>query len=139
MSYKNYQNIKDSKFEVRLLCHDCGKKLNSTTPMTADEIRKEWTMLVITSGFNAGKCPGGCRSTFSDLNINTNMPIFDVKTNKEIKYDLFKFLSGGFYSDDYDKVCICSKRAKNEIYVSDKYPAVHGKCGRWLKSYKDED
>lgn len=133
-----YQDIENSKFEVRLLCRDCGKKLNSTIPMSAEEMYADWTRLVFTAGFNAGKCPNGCRSTFSDLNINTSMPIYDVKTDKPIVFQLFKFLRGNFYSDDYDKVCSCKDVSEEEIYESEKYPAVHGRCGQWLTSYKDK-
>jgi hypothetical protein len=129
-------NIDNAKFKVVLRCHDCGKELNETIEMTAQELLQRWTQLVLTSGFNAGKCPDGCRSTFSDLNTNTGMVIEDVATGKKFKLQASKFLAGYFYKDDYDKVCKCRTYQPDEVYVSDKYPAVHGVCGGWLKKYK---
>lgn len=128
-------NIDTAKFKVVLRCRDCGKQLNETTEMTAKEVWQRWTQLVLTSGFNAGKCPEGCRSTFSDLNINTGMVIVDAATGKEFQLQAYKFLSGHFYQDDYDKVCECRTYQPDEVYISDKYPAVHGVCGNWLKRY----
>lgn len=130
------KNISAAKFKVLLRCRDCGKQLNETTDMSAKELWQKWTQLVLTSGFNAGKCPEGCRSTFSDLNINTGMVIVDVETGKDFNLQAYKFLAGHFYSSDYDKVCEHKDRADDEVYVSDRYPAVHGPCGMWLKEYK---
>jgi hypothetical protein len=133
-----YRNLDDCKFEVRVLCRDCGKTLNSTVPMTDKEIRADWTRLVLSSGFVTPRCSGGCRATFSDLNINTSMPIYDLETQKPIEFELFKFLRGNFYSDDHDKVCECKRRRKDETYETESYPAVHGLCGKWLKRYESK-
>ena len=84
------------------------------------------------------KCPGGCRATFSDLNINTGLVIVDVNTGKDFELQAYKFLAGKFYTDDYVKVCDCNDRNDDEIYISDKYPAVHGVCGKWIKKYEDK-
>ena len=129
--------IENRKFEVRMTCFQCGESLNKTKAMDYKKIQNEWTGIVMSSGFNSGRCPKCKSSTFSDLNIHTKLKIYDVKTNKEVNYQLFKFLSGRFYSDDYDKICFCDKKPLNEIYESKKYPEVHGKCGRWIKKYKD--
>lgn len=130
-------NIAEAKFKIVLRCGDCGKQLNETTEMTAQELWQRWTQLVLSSGFNAGKCPEGCRSTFSDLNINTGMVVLDVATGAEFQLQAYKFLAGKFYQDDYDKVCECKTYHPDEVYISEKYPAVHGVCGNWLQRYKD--
>ncbi len=129
------RNIKDCTFEVRLLCHDCKTQLNVTTPLNAEKLQSEWSQLVLTSGFNAGSCPKGCRSTFSDLNINTDMAIVDRANGKEINYQMLRFLYGRFYTDDHDKVCECIDVTDDEIYISDRYPQVHGRCGQWIETY----
>ena len=76
-------------FSVHICCGDCGTEMNSTVEMTAEEIRKDWTRLVMSSGFNAGKCPNGCRSTFSDLNINTDLKLYDCAAKKYIDKERF--------------------------------------------------
>jgi len=52
-----------------LKCRDCGRELNRTEPLTEEQA----SHARITSAFAAGACPNGCRSTFSDLNINTEI------------------------------------------------------------------
>jgi len=72
----------ERKYKVLLLCGDCGHQLNDTKELTGEVLRADWGMLVMTSGFNAGKCPKGCRATFSDLNINTKMKIKDLESDE---------------------------------------------------------
>jgi heterodisulfide reductase subunit B len=52
-----------------LKCRDCGHILN-----TAEHVPETNKGVVsFTAAFNAGRCPNGCRSTFSDLNLNTEL------------------------------------------------------------------
>ena len=52
-----------------LRCRDCGHVLN-----TADNVpENEKSRVALFSGFNAGRCPNGCRSTERDLNLNTTL------------------------------------------------------------------
>ena len=67
--------ISDKKYTVALLCRDCGRQLNETCAMTGDEVRREWLKLVTSAALMAGKCPNGCRSTWSDCNINTEFEV----------------------------------------------------------------
>lgn len=55
-----------------LRCADCGQELNRTRPLTPDEA----AFARVNSAMVAGRCPKGCRSTFSDLNINTRIEEF---------------------------------------------------------------
>ena len=74
-----YENLKPvKKYYILLLCDECKSELNRTQLITGEEIKHNWTMLVMGSGFNAGKCKNGCRSTFSDYNINTELKIFEA-------------------------------------------------------------
>jgi len=52
-----------------LRCGDCGAELNRAEHVPEDKKSK----VGIASAFAAGDCPNGCRSTFSDLNINTRL------------------------------------------------------------------
>lgn len=63
-----------------LTCTDCGTELNRSHPFKPEE---EGTIR-LTSGLVAGKCPKGCRSTFSDLNLNTDLEIVDFVTPEEL-------------------------------------------------------
>jgi hypothetical protein len=81
--------INNNNLRVDCLCADCGEVLNSTRKMTAAEIHKNWTLIVMGSPLNVGKCPKGCRSTYSDCNANTNIIIVDNDTNIPIDKDLF--------------------------------------------------
>lgn len=56
-----------------LKCKDCGKELNRSVPFEA----KDEAKIRFSSGLAAGPCPNGCRSTFSDLNINTKLEIIE--------------------------------------------------------------
>lgn len=67
-------------YVVHIVCSDCGEILNSSHVMTGEDIHKNWTTMCLTSGFASKSCPKGCRSTFSDLNINTKFKI--VRTNQ---------------------------------------------------------
>lgn len=60
-------------------CADCGKELNRSIPFEKQDEAK----VRMTSGFAAGPCPEGCRSTFSDLNINTRVKIVELEEPKQ--------------------------------------------------------
>lgn len=57
----------DEKIVLIMRCADCGEELNRTGPLTQEQAARAR----ILSAFAGGKCPKGCRSTFSNLNINT--------------------------------------------------------------------
>lgn len=58
-----------SKQVAVIKCRDCGQELNRSIPFEEADKGK----VIMTSGFAAGACPRGCRSTFKDLNINTEV------------------------------------------------------------------
>lgn len=58
-----------------LKCRDCGTELNRSIPFED----KDESKVRITSGLAAGSCPKGCRSTFSDLNLNTKLEIVEAE------------------------------------------------------------
>lgn len=82
---------KDKIYEVRLCCADCGHQLNSIPPTTGKDIFDRWTGLVMSSGFVSGKCPNGCEPTFSDLNTNTELLIWDVEKERYLEKRDWKF------------------------------------------------
>lgn len=57
-----------------LRCKDCRTELNRTVPFPDDEEGR----VRVSSALAGGKCPKGCRSTFSDLNLNTELEIVQV-------------------------------------------------------------
>lgn len=59
--------LPDGKFVLVVECADCGKELNRSVPIT----KSEYTHAVLSGPLCTGPCPSGCRSTFSDMNINT--------------------------------------------------------------------
>lgn len=131
----NKINIDNRKFVVRMTCSECGFQLNETKDMDYKEMQKEWTMIVMGSGFNAGRCPECSSSTFSDLNIHTELKIFDKELDREVEFALFKKLSGRFYSDEYNDICKCKE--KTPTYISEKYPIEVHTCGKFIKKYKN--
>ena len=126
--------IAEQKFKVLLGCHDCRAQLNVTVEMTAAQVYDDWTRLVMSSAFVAGKCKDGCRSTFRDLNLNTTLQIVDAGTGKKVEFKIFKLTTGRFYSKDHNDLCCCT-RADDEVYEGEKYPAVHGPCGKFIEAY----
>lgn len=74
------EDIQDSEqsFVILNCCKDCGEELNRSVVLTGKSIKKNWTKIVLGSGLNTKKCPNGCRSTFSDININTKLKIIEA-------------------------------------------------------------
>lgn len=60
---------------AKVFCRDCGEVLNETVPFPGEEVGK----VLISSVNAAGPCPRGCRSTFTDLNLNTKCEVEDYK------------------------------------------------------------
>lgn len=59
----------ESLWRAVLTCADCGQVLN-----TAEHVpESEKSQVTLFSGLAAGPCPKGCRSTFSDVNLNTRL------------------------------------------------------------------
>lgn len=61
--------MSETLWRATLKCHDCGSVLNTAEHVPESEKNK----VAIVSAFAAGQCPKGCRSTFKDLNINTDL------------------------------------------------------------------
>ena len=57
----------DGEFVIVILCKDCQRELNRSKPIT----RKEYTEAVMSGPLCTKPCPNGCRSTYSDMNMNT--------------------------------------------------------------------
>jgi len=60
-------SIPDGVFIIVVKCSDCGAELNRSKPLT----KKEYTTAVLLCPIMTERCPNGCRSTFSDCNLNT--------------------------------------------------------------------
>ena len=56
-------------WKATLKCHDCGAVLNTAT--NVPENKK--LQVIISSALVAGSCPNGCRASFSDCNMNTDL------------------------------------------------------------------
>lgn len=72
----------DGRYVVRVNCRDCKTQLNTTTVMTGNQVMANWGKLVISSGLVTKSCPNGCRATWSDCNINTEMTIIHEANDK---------------------------------------------------------
>lgn len=71
------------RFVVKVHCKDCDEVLNTSRVYeTLDEMQKSWMMMVFSSGLVTGKCPKGCRATFSDCNINTTLKVYDADSGE---------------------------------------------------------
>lgn len=76
------QNVDPEKeYFVKVFCNGCSAVLAESIEMLGEELKAAWTNLALTKGFNTKNCPNGCVPTFSDLNINTSMKIFEVSIN----------------------------------------------------------
>lgn len=74
------------RFVVKIHCNDCGGVLNTSTPFeNKEQLSERWANLCFSGALMAGKCPNGCRSTFSDMNINTRMIIYDADSGDSFK------------------------------------------------------
>lgn len=75
-AYIEYEQIEDDKnYQLKILCRDCNSELNSTKTMSGEELKRHWGQLVTSSALVSESCKSGCRSTFSDCNINTDLKI----------------------------------------------------------------
>jgi hypothetical protein len=68
----------DGRYIVKVLCSECGKVLLDSVPLIGSELKEAWSNLVLTKGFNTPPCREGCRPTFSDFNINSQMTIEEL-------------------------------------------------------------
>lgn len=59
--------IPEGKFIIVSCCADCGAELNRSNPLSG----MDYTFAVMAEPLSTRRCPNGCRSTFSDCNINT--------------------------------------------------------------------
>jgi len=82
---------KDEKFYLRLICSNlksngkkCKNELLTSKEMTKQEINDRWISMVISKGFNTPKCNKCNYSTFSDLNIGTDMTICKVGSKRAL-------------------------------------------------------
>lgn len=130
------RQVEEAEFIVRLLCCECERLLQETMRMSWEKIEKERNHLALTAPFVTGDCPNGCRPTFVDLNLNADMRIIDADTECPIHQSLFRFLTGHFYTDDHAKVCDCADVPADEVYRSENYQGIHGRCGRWMTKYE---
>ena len=61
--------MSDKLWTLTVRCRDCNAILN-----TATGVPKAKKLMVATSApLVVGKCPGGCRSTFEDCNMNIKL------------------------------------------------------------------
>lgn len=88
----------EDKFYIRVICTnkvgydtECRNELLTSKPMTQQEIKDRWINLVMTKGFNTPRCDKCKYSTFSDLNIGTDMQICKVGSKRALNSK--KFLS----------------------------------------------
>lgn len=65
----------DGRYIVKVVCGDCSKSILESVEMSGKELKDSWSQLILTKGFNTPKCKNGCRATYSDFNINSEMRI----------------------------------------------------------------
>ena len=72
------RELPEGQFVLVLECRDCGKELNRSMPIT----KKQYTRATLAGPLTTGPCPNGCRSTFSDLNMNTTQRVRTAAGNE---------------------------------------------------------
>jgi len=79
VEYDRLDDLSDEKkYILRLFCSECHTMVNeSRTALTKKELQKRWAMIVMSSGLVTGPCPKCKATTFSDLNIHTDLCIFE--------------------------------------------------------------
>jgi hypothetical protein len=75
----------EKQYQIIITCSDCNEVLNTSVVMTGKKIKEKWGILVMGSPINTGSCPNGCRATFSDCNLNTEMEIVEYKEEEKEK------------------------------------------------------
>jgi len=61
--------VTEALWTAILKCRDCGHELNRAENVPTDQKG----FVSVTSALAAPRCPKGCRSTLSDLNLNTTI------------------------------------------------------------------
>lgn len=62
-------------YVVKVLCGGCSEALLESVVLGGTELKDAWSNLTLTKGFNTPPCPKGCRPTYLDFNINSQMKI----------------------------------------------------------------
>ncbi len=65
----------DGRYIVKVICGECQKVLLESVELGGTELKDAWSNLVLTKGFNTPTCEKGCRPTYDDFNINSDMRI----------------------------------------------------------------
>ena len=65
----------DGRYIVKVICGECQDVLLESVEMSGSDLTDAWSNLVLTKGFNTPQCEKGCRPTYSDFNINSDMRI----------------------------------------------------------------
>ena len=85
-------------YEIRLMCTECNNQVTESKKLLAFKIKSNWTMIVMGRGFSTPKCQKCGETTFSDLNMSTEMKIFKIETNEEVESDeIFKIAEDEYY------------------------------------------
>ncbi len=76
MEYDRLDDLPEGTYTCRLYCSDCHTLINETKPMTLGEMKKNWVMIVMGSGLVTRPCFNCGVTTYSDLNIHTDLNVF---------------------------------------------------------------
>lgn len=79
------------KYKAVLRCGSCGAVIDKTENKAAKELIDNHFMIAMTSVF-AGSCPKGCRPTFSDCNMRTQIT-YEDETGKRFTFEEIKEIS----------------------------------------------
>lgn len=79
VQYTEYDDMHpDKNYVVVAICSECKKEINRTLVMTGKDVKDSWVFVVASGALCVGACPHCKYSTFSDLNIHTDMKILEV-------------------------------------------------------------
>lgn len=67
----------DKTYTTLMFCSKCKNHLITSRTKTGAELKEGWAMMVMSAGFAAPKCPICKYSTFSDLNIGTDLLVLE--------------------------------------------------------------
>lgn len=67
----------DKDYTVLMFCAYCGALLITTKVIPGENLKSEWSNIVMGAGFAAPKCPSCNYSTERDINLGTDLLIFE--------------------------------------------------------------
>lgn len=80
----------DTVYSIHIVCGICSGIMKKGVPMTGEEVLDHIGIIEQTVAYNAGRCTNMCRSRYREININAEVKVLDIFSNKYVEKQQIK-------------------------------------------------